>query len=106
MGFNVNFPLPEKISSEYYTNTLGKALKLIQDFNPEYLVVALGLDTAKGDPTGTWDFTQNSFLTTGALIGNLKIPSLIVQEGGYKSQSLGSNARAFFTGFHQAFSNR
>jgi len=66
-------------------------------------VVALGLDTAKGDPTGTWDFTQNSFLATGTLIGNLKIPTLIVQEGGYKSQSLGLNARAFFTGFHQAF---
>ena len=106
LGFNVNFPLPEKISFDYYTKTLNKALKLVQDFQPEYLVIALGLDTAKGDPTGTWDFSQTNFLSIGNLIGALKIPVLIVQEGGYKSQSLGSNARAFFTGFHQAFTNK
>ncbi len=106
LGFNVNFPLPEKISFEYYTKTLNKALKLIRDFQPDYLVVALGLDTAKGDPTGTWDFLQTNFVTTGKLIGDLKIPILIVQEGGYRSQSLGLNARAFFNGFYQAFTSK
>jgi acetoin utilization deacetylase AcuC-like enzyme len=105
LGFNVNFPLPEKISYEYYTKTLGKALKLIQDFEPDYLIVALGFDTAKGDPTGTWDFTQTNFLTTGKAIGSINTPILIVQEGGYKSQSLGSNAKAFFNGFYQSHSN-
>ena len=102
LGFNFNFPLPEKISYDYYTKTLSKAIKLIQDFETDYLVVALGLDTTKGDPTGTWDFYQPNFLNTGKMIGGLKVPVLIVQEGGYKSQSLGSNARAFFTGFHQS----
>jgi acetoin utilization deacetylase AcuC-like enzyme len=29
----------------------------------------------------------------------------VVQEGGYKNQSLGSNARAFFTGFYQSHYN-
>jgi len=105
LGFNVNFPLPEKISYEYYTKTLGKALKLIKDYRPDYLIVALGLDTAKGDPTGTWNFTPDYFLNTGKLIGSLKIPSLIVQEGGYKSHSKGSNARAFFNGFYHSISD-
>lgn len=104
LGFNVNFPLPEKISYEYYTKTLGKALKLIQDFEPDYLIVALGFDTAKGDPTGTWDFTQTNFLATGKVIGSINTPILIVQEGGYKNQSLGSNAKAFFNGFYQSHS--
>ena len=106
LGFNVNFPLPQKITYEYYTKTLGKALKLIHDFQADYLVLALGFDTAKGDPTGTWNFTQTDFHSTGKVIGSLKIPILIVQEGGYKNQSLGSNARAFFTGFYHSHSNQ
>ena len=85
---------------------MGKALKQIHEFRPDYLIIALGFDTAKGDPTGTWDFSQNNFLNTGKLIGNLKIPILIVQEGGYKSQSLGSNAKAFFNGFYLSHTNR
>lgn len=105
LGFNVNFPLTEKLSYEDYTKTLIKALKLIHDFGADYLVVALGLDTAKGDPTGTWSFTRDNFLNTGQLIGRLKIPILVIQEGGYKTQSLGSNARAFFNGFYQSYSN-
>ncbi len=104
LGFNVNFPLPEKTSYEDYTKTLLKALKLIRDFGADYLIIALGLDTAKGDPTGTWSFTRDNFLNTGQLIGGLKIPMLIVQEGGYKTQSLGLNARAFFNGFYQSYS--
>ncbi|MBE0666963.1 MAG: histone deacetylase family protein, partial [Bacteroidales bacterium] len=97
LGFNVNFPLAEKITYETYLKTLTRALNIIRDFKPDYLIIALGLDTAKGDPTGTWSFTQDNFLNNGRLIGALQIPILVVQEGGYKNQSLGSNARAFFT---------
>ncbi len=104
LGFNVNFPLPEKLTYESYSKTLIKALKLITDFHPDYLIVALGLDTSKGDPTGTWDFTTANFLHTGKLVGSTKLPMLIIQEGGYKTQSLGLNARAFFNGIYQEYS--
>jgi len=102
IGFNHNFPLPEKITWERYEKTLNRALKLINDFNPDYLVIALGLDTAKGDPTGTWDFIYEDFLRVGRLIGAVRLPTLVVQEGGFKNQSLGSNAKAFFMGLHQS----
>jgi acetoin utilization deacetylase AcuC-like enzyme len=105
LGFNVNFPLAEKITYETYLKTLTRALNIIRDFKPDYLIIALGLDTAKGDPTGTWSFTQDNFLNNGRLIGALQIPTLVVQEGGYKNQSLGSNARAFFNGFYQSHYN-
>jgi acetoin utilization deacetylase AcuC-like enzyme len=32
------------------------------------------------------------------LIGTLNIPTLIVQEGGYDTKTLGINARSFFEG--------
>ncbi|OFX88709.1 MAG: histone deacetylase [Bacteroidetes bacterium GWF2_33_16] len=100
--FNFNFPLPEKTTYEAYTKILIKSLKLIRNYKPDFLIIAFGLDTAKGDPTGTWNFSFENFMSTGKLIGGLKIPTLIVQEGGYKNQSLGSNARAFFSGFYTA----
>lgn len=101
LGYNHNSPLPERITWLQYEKVLVKALKLIQNFSPAYLIVALGLDPAKGDPTGTWDFTAEDFFHNGRLIGNLQLPTLIVQEGGYNNQSLGTNAKAFFMGFYQ-----
>ncbi len=102
-GFNYNFPLPQKLTAEQYRRTLKKALKIISDYKPDYLIVALGLDPAKGDPTGTWSFVPADFEANGAMIGRLKLPTMVSQEGGYRNQSLGSNAKAFFTGFHKAY---
>lgn len=73
-------------------------MKRITRFTPDYLVVALGLDTAKGDPTGTWPLTSTDFFELGKRIARIDLPTLIVQEGGYKTATLGSNALAFFKG--------
>ncbi len=101
-GFNVNYPLPEKIDAERYRATLSKALERIRRFNPRFLVVALGLDTAKADPTGTWPLVAKDFAENGRLIGGLRIPTLVVQEGGYRTRTLGVNARRFFEGLVSA----
>jgi len=68
-------------------------------------VIALGLDTAKGDPTGTWSLSAADFQINGEIIGKSKSPVLFVQEGGYKNKVLGVNARRFFQGFHTTFFN-
>lgn len=104
-GFNVNYPLPEHVDGAAYRETLDKALKKIQRFKPRFLVVALGLDPAKGDPTGTWTLTANDFEENGKRIGALGYPTLVVQEGGYRTRSLGINARHFFTGLWKAMNN-
>lgn len=98
-GYNINFPLKESISGEEYAGILRKALQRIRDFNPDFLVVSLGFDPAKGDPTGTWSLTAKDFLRNGQMLGELPFPILFVQEGGYKTRTLGINARSFFTGF-------
>ncbi|HOP35876.1 MAG TPA: hypothetical protein PL090_06095 [Syntrophales bacterium] len=101
-GFNVNFPLPEKTDGEKYREILEKALKVVRKFDPDFLVVALGLDTARGDPTGTWSLQSRDFEINGKMIGRLHLPTLIVQEGGYNSRNLGVNARHFFLGLWSA----
>ncbi|MFH1078784.1 MAG: acetylpolyamine amidohydrolase [Pseudomonadota bacterium] len=97
-GFNVNFPLQEKINGEKYRDALEKALKIVRKFNPGFLVIALGLDVAKGDPTGTWTLQARDFEENGRMVGLLRLPTLIVQEGGYNSRDIGINARHFFVG--------
>ncbi|NLD63338.1 MAG: histone deacetylase family protein [Bacteroidales bacterium] len=106
LGFNYNFPLPEKVTHEQYTRVLGRAIRIIQKYKPDYLIVALGLDPAKGDPTGTWSFTHRDFAANGEMIGSLKLPTLVVQEGGYRNQSLGVNARSFFAGLHSSHNGK
>jgi acetoin utilization deacetylase AcuC-like enzyme/GNAT superfamily N-acetyltransferase len=97
-GFNINYPLPENINGELHRRTLTKAIKRIIKFQPSFLIVALGFDTAKADPTGTWSLEASDFEINGFMIGSLRIPTIVVQEGGYRTRSLGNNARHFFQG--------
>jgi acetoin utilization deacetylase AcuC-like enzyme/predicted GNAT superfamily acetyltransferase len=98
-GFNLNYPLKEAINGEEYLSYLKKALKVIKDYNPAYLIISLGFDPAKGDPTGTWSLKASDFKNNGAEFGKLPFPILFVQEGGYKNRTLGINARNFFDGY-------
>jgi acetoin utilization deacetylase AcuC-like enzyme len=97
-GYNINIPLPENIPVEEHREALREVLKRITRFRPAYVVVPLGLDTAKEDPTGSWTLAAADFEEMGRLIGSLRLPTLLVQEGGYDTRVLGINARSFFTG--------
>jgi acetoin utilization deacetylase AcuC-like enzyme len=105
-GFNHNFPLKEVIKGEEYRKALERALKLIKKYRPDFLIVALGLDTAKGDPTGTWMLSPKDFYLNGKLIAELNLPTIFIQEGGYRNRFLGVNARSFFKGVYEKFSDK
>ena len=105
-GFNINYPLPKKISSERYRITLKRALHKIQHFEPVHLVLSLGLDTAKNDPTGSWQLSSEDFHQNGILIGATGLATLIVQEGGYNNRNLGINARHFFSGLVEGYAKK
>tara|TARA_R110002074_G_scaffold402342_1_gene608153 strand:+ start:96419 stop:98680 length:2262 start_codon:yes stop_codon:yes gene_type:complete len=100
-GYNYNIPLPEHLTPENYLKQIEKALRRIKEYAPAFLVIALGLDTAKSDPTGTWGLYAADFHKVGEAIGVLNLPTLVVQEGGYRTQTLGTNARHFFSGLHK-----
>jgi acetoin utilization deacetylase AcuC-like enzyme/GNAT superfamily N-acetyltransferase len=101
-GFNMNIPLPEIQDGAQYRKALDRALKRIVEFQPSVLIVLLGLDPAKGDPTGTWHLNASDFEANGRMIGALHLPTLVVQEGGYRTRTLGVNARHFFRGLMNA----
>lgn len=97
-GFNVNYPLPEAQDGAAYHKVLEQAIQKVVDFAPTTLVIPLGLDTARGDPTGTWRLSAEDFFVNGRLLGQLGLPTLVIQEGGYRTRTLGINARHFFEG--------
>ncbi len=97
-GFNVNIPLPQSVDGVEYRKALERALQRIEKFAPAFLVVSLGLDVARGDPTGSWSLTARDIGENGVLIARLGLPTLVVQEGGYRTRTLGVNARNFFQG--------
>ena len=94
--FNLNLPLPEGVDGDRYRKALSVALQRVLDFNPLFLVVVIGFDTAKGDPAGTWSLKPRDFEINGRMLGNIGLPTLVVQEGGYRTRTLGLNARHFF----------
>jgi acetoin utilization deacetylase AcuC-like enzyme/GNAT superfamily N-acetyltransferase len=98
-GYNINIPLmPEEFDGKRYQQVLSEVLKRVVRFRPQFLIVALGLDTAKEDPTGSWSLEAEDFEAVGKMIGSVHLPTLVVQEGGYDTRVLGINARRFFTG--------
>ena len=101
-GVATPIPLPEDIDGERYRETLIKACERIRRFNPRFLVISLGLDTAKGDPTGSWSLLAKDFTLNGALLGELGLPTLVVQEGGYLQDDLGANLTSFLSGYLDA----
>ena len=97
-GFNHNLPLPEHVDDARYLSALDEAITRARKFKPEALVVSLGLDIAKADPTGTWSVTRDGLYEIGRRIGGMRLPTLLVQEGGYNIRSLGRNAARMLTG--------
>jgi acetoin utilization deacetylase AcuC-like enzyme len=99
LGFHHNFPLPAGTDDAQYLTVLDKALNLIKEFAPAYLVVSAGMDTFGGDPLGTFKITHSSFTKFGRRIAALNLPTVIVMEGGYANEALGTNTVNLLEGF-------
>ena len=81
-----------------YMDVLEEALRQIRRFRPEFLVLSLGFDIMKGDPTGSFLISPAGMRSIGVALGRLGLPILVVQEGGYSVLNLRKGARAFFLG--------
>jgi acetoin utilization deacetylase AcuC-like enzyme len=98
-GFNLNLPVPVKSGDAVWQQALDAALARIADFAPGALVLALGLDAHEADPLAGGAVTTSGFGKMAAMIAGLRLPTVIVQEGGYLTPYLGDNLAAFLTGF-------
>lgn len=101
-GCNWNLPLPRGTGDDDYLKSLDEALTRIAGYAPGALVIALGLDAHESDPFQGFAITTEGFGRIAGLIGELRLPTVMVQEGGYLSDELGRNLISFLDGFRDA----
>ena len=99
LGYNLNIPLSLGSGDDVFMDALKVTIARIHAFQPDALVIALGLDASSDDPFGGLTVTKEGFFRIGETCGSIKLPTVIVQEGGYLSDSLGENLTAFLSGF-------
>ncbi|WP_029356152.1 histone deacetylase family protein [Bosea sp. 117] len=100
-GFNVNFPLPWGTDFESWHAALEAAARRIGDYGAEIVVVSLGVDTYKGDPISRFRLDSPDYLSVGARIARMGLPTLFVMEGGYAVEAVGLNVANTLEGFLQ-----
>lgn len=97
-GVNLNLPLPKATTGDRYLTDLTRGIDAINAFDPDYVIVSLGVDPADGDPTAGLSLTTDDFVGVGRAIGTIDRPLLIVQEGGYQLHRVGADVRAVLDG--------
>ncbi|MEI6326607.1 MAG: histone deacetylase family protein [Candidatus Roizmanbacteria bacterium] len=100
-GYNANIPLPLGTDDATYDRALAQALEIVRRSRPNYIIIAFGADTHVADPIGGFRLSTAYFQQMGAHFQSLDLPTLIVQEGGYNNQYLGTNVVSFLSGFEK-----
>ena len=93
-GFTRNLPLPPGTGDGAYLEALRVGLNAIADFDPAALVVSAGFDGYRGDPLGQFELTPEGFARIGEALAGLRLPTVVVQEGGYSPEGLRACAPA------------
>ncbi len=88
-GTTLNVPYPLGSGDDHFLAALRTALRGIQAFGPEALVLSFGTDAFLEDPHGRHRVGMKGFATAARLIAELALPTVIVQEGGYPFDGLG-----------------
>ena len=101
-GFNANYPMAPGAPYDVWGKALDQACRRIKRYGPDALVVSLGVDTFKDDPISFFKLESEDYLSCGARIAKLKLPTLFVFEGGYAIEAVGINTVNVLQGFLEA----
>lgn len=97
-GATLNLPLPRGTALAAYEPALDRALEAIAGFVPELLVCSYGADTFVDDPISFFELKTPDYARLSRRIAQLRVPTLIVMEGGYAVDALGANVASFLEG--------
>ena len=103
-GTTLNIPLPGKTNWATYKQHLKKVIEEVKRFNAQALVVSLGVDTLRDDPValpeGRFCLDPRDYIEMGEMLLNkdLCLPTVVIQEGGYKLDDVPYAITAFLTG--------
>ncbi len=98
-GFNINYPMRFGTPFEVWATALEDACSKVTRYQPDVVLVSLGVDTFEKDPISRFKLKTGDFPKIGAMIAALDFPTLFVMEGGYAVADIGVNAVGVLTGF-------
>ena len=98
LGHTINVPMPFRADDDLYMSALASTMERIRSFGPSLLIVSLGLDTFITDPISDLAVTTEGMGRCGALVSELGLPTVVLQEGGYDVNALGANAQSWLAG--------
>jgi acetoin utilization deacetylase AcuC-like enzyme len=101
-GYNFNYPMAFGTDWQRWSQSLDDACGKLTAFNPDVVVVSLGVDTFERDPISKFKLTTEDFQKIGERIAKLNLPTLFVMEGGYAVAEIGVNAVSVLTAFEGA----
>jgi acetoin utilization deacetylase AcuC-like enzyme len=84
---NLNVPLAPGTGDDGWLAGVRRAAAFVADVRA--LVVALGVDAAAGDPESPLEVTGAGYREAGRILGELGLPTVVVQEGGYDLAKIG-----------------
>ena len=101
-GANCNLPLAPGSGDRAVLGGLDTALGRIREHGADALIVSLGFDAYRDDPLSAFEVTTEGFRAIAGAIAGERLPTLLIQEGGYDCPTLGTNLAAFLEGFEGA----
>lgn len=90
-GTNLNVPLPRGTGYARWSEALEVALRAIDAFGAEALVVSLGVDTFARDPIAGFTLQSDDYRRMGERLQRQGLPTVLVFEGGYAVAEVGTN---------------
>jgi acetoin utilization deacetylase AcuC-like enzyme len=79
--------------------SLRDACQRIRAYQPDALVISLGVDTFENDPISHFKLSSQDYFKLGAALASVGAPTLFVMEGGYMVDEIGINAVNVLQGF-------
>ena len=98
-GYNLNLPMGPRTQYDEWCGALATATGRIREFGADAMVVSLGVDAYKDDPISFFMLESKDFIDCGRRISGLRLPTVIVMEGGYAINEIGVNVVGFLEGF-------
>ncbi len=101
-GANLNIPLSPGADDATYAAACQRLAESALAFGAQALVLSAGWDAHHRDPLSRLAVTTRAFDTLGGIFGRLKLPTVILQEGGYSLEAAGEAAPTFVDAFRAA----
>ncbi len=100
-GANRNLPLAPGSGDGPWLEAVGSLAAWASEEGARALVVALGVDAAAGDPESPLQVSADGYRAAARALGELGLPTVVVQEGGYDLETIGQLVVAALQGLEE-----